>query len=411
MDVLVILEKLADMKRRSLGFAMGVLVALAATGSAHGDVALLIEEPYGFFGSINPTGHSAIYLNHVCAESSTSLRRCEPGETGVVISRYSGIRNFDWVAIPLLPYLYAVERAEDVPEWAEQPAIAAMREEYAEAHLGALASDASEADSESVWPQLLGVAYIRKIYSFEVVTTREQDDRLIADFNGRENRSHFNLFTNNCADFSRALLNFYYPGAVHRSITADAAITTPKQIAKTLVTYAHRHDQLELREFVIPQVPGSIPRSHKPRGVVEALLKTKKYLVPIAVFHPYVLAGIAATYLTRGRFDLAKHAPVIPVTDQAKAFVGGTPGIDGHRDHAPLISVGDEVLLGQLEFPVRIFVPAFGVFAEDVDLNVERGAGSQGVETGGRVGVGDDGYLNFLADDGGDGEANAFNRD
>src|ERR1700722_4380100 len=84
-----------------------LLVSMAATAKAYGDAALLIEEPYGWFGSINPTGHSAIYLNRVCAETPTVLRRCNPGETGVVISRYSRIRSFDWVAIPLLPYLYA----------------------------------------------------------------------------------------------------------------------------------------------------------------------------------------------------------------------------------------------------------------------------------------------------------------
>jgi hypothetical protein len=78
-----------------------------------------------------------------------------------------------------------------------------------------------------------------------------------------------------------------------------------------------------LNEVVIPQVPGTIPRSHKPRGVVESLLKTKKYAVPIAVFHPYVLAGIAVTYLTNGRFDFAKNAPEISVTDQEQALVNG----------------------------------------------------------------------------------------
>ena len=39
------------------------------------------------------------------------------------------------------------------------------------------------------------------------------------------------------------------------------------------------------------------------------------------------MVGIAATYLTHGRFDLAKHAPVIPVMDQANTFVGGKPGV------------------------------------------------------------------------------------
>jgi hypothetical protein len=121
-------------------------------------------------------------------------------------------------------------------------------------------------DKKNVWPQLLGVAYIRKIYSFAIATTEEQDDLLIGEYNERENHSHFNLFTNNCADFSKHLLNFYYPHAVHRSVTADIAITTPKQVAKSLAAYAHQHDQLELNEIIIPQISGSFPRSHSPRG-------------------------------------------------------------------------------------------------------------------------------------------------
>ena len=316
------LQRWIDAGRRRVWLFL-LLVSLAGASKAYGNVALLVEEPYGFFGSINPTGHSAIYLNRVCAESPTVLRRCQPGETGVVISRYSRIRTLDWVAIPLLPYLYAVEQVEDVPEWAESAPVAELRKTYAQVHLTSLISATKGYDTKNVWPQLLGVAYIRKIYSFEIATTAEEDDRLIAEFNGRSNQSHFNLFTNNCADFSKQLLNFYYPHAVHRSFTADIAISTPKQIAKSLVTYAHRNDGLELSEIVIPQVPGTIPRSHPPRGVVESLLKTKKYAVPIAVFHPYFLAGIAVTYLTNGRFEFAKNVPVIPVTDQEQAlFIG-----------------------------------------------------------------------------------------
>ena len=32
-----------------------------------------------------------------------------------MISRYDGIGHYDWVAIPLIPYLYAVDQTEDVP--------------------------------------------------------------------------------------------------------------------------------------------------------------------------------------------------------------------------------------------------------------------------------------------------------
>src|SRR5271154_4447704 len=199
-----------------------------------------------------------------------------------------------------------------------------MRQTYAETHLSSLASATREYDTKNVWPQLLGAAYIRKIYSFEIATTDEQDDHLIDEYNNeRANRGHFNLVTNNCADFSQHLLNFYYPYAVRKSITADVGITTPKQIAKSLSSYAHHHAGLELHEIIIPQIPGSIHRSHTPRGVVESLLKTKKYALPIAVLQPYVLAGIAATYLTMGRFTLSNNAPAVPVIDQEQLLASG----------------------------------------------------------------------------------------
>lgn len=316
-------SKANDTRRCGLYLLLLLLMCLMGGGTAYGNISLFIEEPYGFFGSVIPTGHSAIYLNRVCADTPTLLRRCQPGETGVVISRYSRIRKLDWVAIPLLPYLYAVEQAQDVPEWAERDSVEKLREQYAETHLTSLVSSVKGFDTKNVWPQLLGVAYIRKIYSFEIATTEQQDDRLIVEYNDRANSSQFNLFTNNCADFSRSVLNFYYPHASGRSVTADFAITTPKQLAKSLTNYARHHDNLELNEIIIPQVPGAVARSHPARGVVESLLKTKKYALPIVVINPYVLAGIAVTYLTSGRFDMAKHAPVIPVLAQEQALAGG----------------------------------------------------------------------------------------
>jgi len=38
-----------------------ILNILAAT-RAGADAALLLEEPYGGFGQVNPTGHAAVYL-------------------------------------------------------------------------------------------------------------------------------------------------------------------------------------------------------------------------------------------------------------------------------------------------------------------------------------------------------------
>ena len=62
--------------------------------------------PWDFFTA---TGHAAVYLSGVCAESPIVLRKCAPGELGAVISRYDGVHGYDWLAVPLIPYLYAVE--------------------------------------------------------------------------------------------------------------------------------------------------------------------------------------------------------------------------------------------------------------------------------------------------------------
>ena len=64
---------------------------------------------------MTPTGHAAIYLSDVCAESPTELRPCLPGENGVVLSRYHHIGGYDWLAIPLIPYLYAVDDVSQIP--------------------------------------------------------------------------------------------------------------------------------------------------------------------------------------------------------------------------------------------------------------------------------------------------------
>ena len=106
-----------------------VLVASAMGGvQARADAALLMEERYAQFGAFNPTGRAAIYLNHICAESPTQLRPCRAGEPGVVISRYHKIDGYDWLAIPLVPYLYAVERVEDVPSTADAALEASLRD-------------------------------------------------------------------------------------------------------------------------------------------------------------------------------------------------------------------------------------------------------------------------------------------
>ncbi len=307
---------------KKLLISMFLLCGLIHPLLAHAGAALLIEEPFGTFGSAVPTGHAAIYLPQVCTTTPTLLRRCNPGELGVVISRYHHVAGRDWLAIPLIPYLYAVDRIEDVPASPSEEAVRSLRDEYRRAHLWNIVPDAPDGGiPKGDWTQLIGASYDRQIYVFHFETTQAQDEKLIATLNSRNNRTHFNLFFHNCADFSRKVIDFYHPGATRRSLTADLGITTPKQLAKSLAQYGKHHESLELTTVVITQVPGSLGRSHTPHGVVESLLKSKKYaipLAPVAIVHPFFAAGVVVTYFFSGRFETPKSSEVLTEPEQVQ---------------------------------------------------------------------------------------------
>jgi hypothetical protein len=271
---------------------------------APAQAALLMEEPYGFFGAMNPTGHNAIYFERICAETPVKLRRCSPGEMGAVIARYQGIDGYDWVAIPLLPYLYAVEQPADVPAHVDRATVLRLRNYYHETHLENFGRHVEPGDFiHGGWTQLVGVAYERRIYAFRFNTTEEQDDALIARMNEGPNRSDFNLLFENCADFARVILNSYFPNTFKRSIFPDAGMTTPKQIAYKLVKYSRKHPQTQLEVFEIPQIPGYRRLSHANKSIDESFVTTV-YAIPIAVLNPYLAGGLFVDYLVRGRCHL-----------------------------------------------------------------------------------------------------------
>ncbi|RZU43168.1 hypothetical protein [Edaphobacter modestus] len=283
---------------------------------AEASVALLMEEPYGKFGAFNPTGHAAMYLNHVCAESPTELRMCHDGEYGVVISRYHKMDGYDWIAVPLIPYLYAVNSIDEIPVTVDKAQVAELRDAYRRAHLERLAPDTDKgAAPKGEWAQLVGASYDRTIHGFQVETTQEQDERFIAYVNDRKNVGHFNLFLHNCADFSRVALDMYFPHAIHRNFIADAGLTTPKQVARSLVSYGKKHPELKMTAFVIPQVPGNMRRSHSVDGVAESLVKSKKYIIPLVALNPEVSGAIVVAYLVDGRLKMPKDAMVFQIDD------------------------------------------------------------------------------------------------
>ncbi len=282
---------------------------LAVLPEARAGAAVLLAEPYGGLARFSPTGHVAVYLDRVCAASPTELRRCRPGELGVVISRYNKVGGYDWIAIPWIPFLYAVERAEDVPASVNPEIVASLRDDYRRRFLRDIAPDLPNGRiPKGDWVQLVGAAYDRRIYGFEIETSAARDDELIAEFNSRKNRRRFSTLRRNCADFAKDVINFYHPKAVRRSIVADVGITTPKQVAKSLVKFSQKHPELQFSAFIVEQVSGDIPRSKRVRGVLEALVKTKKYAVPMLAVHVLLTPALAVGYFTTGRFNPSKYA-------------------------------------------------------------------------------------------------------
>lgn len=292
---------------------MWALAALSAGYAYASSATLLLEEPYGKLGFFTATGHAAVYLSGVCAETPVKLRACAPGELGAVISRYDGVAGYDWVAIPLIPYLYAVEQPDAIPLFADARTVSFLRDQYRRHHLEEMIPDLASGNAPGGnWYELIGSSYDRTVYAFEIETTQERDLEFIRRYNAAPNRSHFRTISRNCADFAKDVINFYYPRALHRSVVADVGITTPKQMAKTMIKFSSRHSELEFNRWVIPQVPGSMARSAPVHGVVESFFKSKKYIVPSAIVSPVFAGCVAAVYVGTGagRFDPSKQTLV-----------------------------------------------------------------------------------------------------
>jgi hypothetical protein len=289
-----------------------LLVCLCSVPLAWAGATLFIGEPYGYDGTFAGTGHAAVYLSRICATSAVMLRPCAPGETGIVLSRYVGIGGYDWIAIPLLPYLYAVEKQEDIPLFANTKVVALLRDRYRRNHLEPLVPDLPDGGTPNGnWYELIGASYLRTIYSFEIETSPEQDTKLIRTLNDRPNREHWKLVTANCADFVRQILSLYYPHSVHRSIIGDLGVTTPKQLGRTFSKYSSGHPELQPSKWVIPQVPGTIARSKRMKGVFEVMLTSKKYMWPIFLFHPIAASTAVAVYVQHWHFNPGKNALIL----------------------------------------------------------------------------------------------------
>jgi hypothetical protein len=276
---------------------MILALLLSSVLSARADVTLLIEDPINFLGHVSSTGHAALVVDGLCSDDHVHMRLCNSGEDGSVVSRYKGIDGYDWLAMQTGPYLFAVDSASEIPAEASVSEVKQLRSDYRVEHSSSFPRDVPE----DGWVQLLGASYRRKIICIRVHTNAAQDVRLMRWLN-RRNQTHFNFFFSNCADFTREMLDVLFPGAIHRNFFYDLGMTTPKQLASSLHHYAKRHPELEMEEFELPQVPGNIPRSGHLYGVTETFVKSKPYLLPVAIINPVGIGSMAALGIADHRY-------------------------------------------------------------------------------------------------------------
>ena len=272
----------------------------------YADVTLFIEAPINFLGHVSSTGHAALLVDDLCSDDHIHMRWCRVGEDGVVLSRYKGIEGYDWLAMPPGPYLFAVDSSNEIPEITSIAEVYRLRAEYRTNHPGTFEHD----PPEDGWIQLLGASYRRRIICVHLRTSATQDERLMHWLNRRPDRTHFNFFFSNCADFARQMLDVLFPRAVHRNLLFDFGMTTPKQLESSVHHYAMRHPELEYTVYELPQVAGNIPRSGRLYGVTESFVKSKPYLLPVAVLDPIGIGSVAALGIADRRYTVKATARV-----------------------------------------------------------------------------------------------------
>ena len=331
------------------------LCACGLSSGAYASVGVVLNESlHESLDRITGTGHTAVYFSNICPETPIKLRLCGPGEYGSVMSVYINIgedQPFGWNIVPLSVYLYGVEDPGKRPIFGSYKVKRALEDRYQEIYLSGLcATAACQTSPKAEWREMVAATLVRSVYIFAVDTTLEQDKQLIAEFNTSANKNDFNGFKRNCADFTRRVIDVYFPKAVRRDYINDFGMTSPKAVARTFTQYAEQHPESNFRVMHFAQVPGTIERSSEVRAGTEQLYRSKKWLVPMTVLAYHELPFAAGSYLLIGRFNpehtFEKNAVVAPgdglaalaapqsaaTTDEKRAYVGGSNDWKAYRE-------------------------------------------------------------------------------
>jgi hypothetical protein len=286
-----------------------ILILLCAA-RCRASIGLVVGEPFGSFGTMLPAGHAGVFLDHICAETPTHLRPCQPGEHGVIVSRYHDLQatHTDWLAIPGATFLYGAEDPANIPTFVTAQSEADIRESYRQDHLLGVVPNRFDKRGmplpprDGDWAEGIGAAFDRRLFLYVIDTTPAQDAMILAFLNDRPNNRRYTFLHANCADFAETLLNLVVGGTLHPTRLNDFDITGPKSLARQLDAYGHKHPSLHLRVYEVPQIPGTLRRSRPMRSCSEGFLKTKRYLVTLLLIQPEFVLADWSIYEAKGKW-------------------------------------------------------------------------------------------------------------
>jgi hypothetical protein len=314
----------------ALALPLACLLSHLAIPRASADVGVVLNESLDEdFDRISSTGHSAIYFSRICPESPVKLRLCRPGELGSIMSNYVNIgedQAYEWNIVPLNIYLYGVEDPRNRPLFASYKFKRLLEERYRQKYLsGYCTTESCMTSQKSEWREMVAATMIRGVYIFAVATTAEQDQQLIAEFNSAVNKNHFNGVTRNCADFTKHIINAYFPHAAKADYLNDFAMTSPKAVARSFTHYALHHPESQFRVMHFAQLPGVTKRSRTVRSGTEQLFHSGKLLVPMALISYYTVPVVTVSYFTTARFNAQKEFEQHAATQTSTDAMSATP--------------------------------------------------------------------------------------
>ena len=334
---------------------LAILLACLAGSRAYGDVGVVLNESLDTsVARITSSGHTSVYFSRICPASPVKLRLCRPDEEGSVMSNYINLgedQRYEWNLVPLNLYVYGVQDTRYRPVFGSPKIKKLLEERYREQALSEYCSGESCMTSDKAeWREMVGAGMSRSMYIFVVETTVEQDLDLIAQFNALPNENHFNGVTRNCADFTKDIINTYFPHSAHRDPLNDFGMTSPKAVARTFTQYALNHPESHFRVLHFSQLPGTIKRSSEARSGTEQLYHSKKLLIPMVIFAADAVPVAAAAYVLTGRFNPQHQFEAHPATGpaqtggQIRAVKSGTDDVSADQLEQIVIQDREEIL-------------------------------------------------------------------